>query len=85
MSSEDFLPEMIRILELVLKGLVDNPDEIKVKTYQGERTIVFSVRPDRADLGKVIGKKGQNADAIRTILIAVASKHKVRAILEIEE
>lgn len=74
--------------ELVLyiaKALVDYPDEVEVIEVQGEKTMVLELRVAREDLGKVIGKQGRTARALRTILNAAATKMKKRAVLEILE
>jgi len=76
------LKEMV---ECVAKRLVDNPDQVHVSETEGERTIVIELRVAPADLGKVIGKQGRTAKAIRTLLSAAATKMGKRAVLEIIE
>jgi len=74
--------------ELILyiaKSLVDNPDEVEVMEVEGEKTTVLELRVAQEDLGKVIGKQGKTARAMRTILNAAATKIKKRAVLEILE
>lgn len=73
---------MKEILETVIKNLVANPDAISVKEVEGEQTIIFEVRVDEGDMGKVIGKEGRVAKAIRTIMKAVASKEGKRVNVE---
>jgi len=73
-------------VEYIVKKLVDNPDEVKVNQIDSEKTIIMELQVKEGDLGKVIGKKGRTAKALRTILTAVAAKQgQKRAILEIIE
>jgi uncharacterized protein len=72
-------------VETIIKALVDNPDAVVLKEIQGERTTVFELRVGPGDLGKVIGKGGQTAKAIRTIMLAISAKKGKRAVLEILE
>ncbi len=79
---------MERLNELVLyiaKSLVDNPDRVEVREVAGEQTAVLELKVAPEDLGKIIGKQGKTAKAIRTILGAAAAKMKRRAVLEILE
>jgi len=69
----------------IVKALVDRPDQVSVTEVDGEHTTVLELRVAKADLGKVIGKKGRNAQAIRTILNAAAGKTRKRYLLEIVE
>ncbi len=73
------------LVEFIAKSLVDNPDEVQVTEVGGEQTIVFELRVAKDDLGKVIGKQGRTARAIRTILSAASTKLKKRSVLEIIE
>ncbi len=76
------------IRELVLyvaRALVDHPDAVEVREVDGEQTAVLVLRVASEDLGKVIGKQGRTARALRTILSAASTKVKKRAILEILE
>jgi len=73
-------------LEYILKQIVDKPDEVQITEQEGEQTFIYQVRVGKGDMGKVIGKHGQNVDAIRTLISAVSAKAgKKRAILEIIE
>ena len=74
---------MTDFLEHLIKHLVDKPDEVRVKEIAGEKTVVFEVSVGDGDMGKVIGKKGQTARSLRTILAAVAAKQGQRSVLEI--
>ncbi len=73
---------MKEILEVVIKNLVDNPEEVSVKELEGEKSIVFEVKVSEADMGKVIGKQGRIAKSIRTVMKAIASKDKKRITIE---
>jgi len=72
-------------VEYIVKSVVDNPDEVEITEVRGSRTIVYEVRVGDSDLGKVIGKGGQTAKAIRTLLTAAAARQGQRAVLEILE
>jgi hypothetical protein len=69
----------------IAKALVDHPELVQVNVVEGEKTTVIELRVAREDLGKVIGREGRTARAIRTILNAVATKLRRRAVLEILE
>lgn len=76
---------MKELLELVAKALVDRPDEVTVTEVEGEQTTVLELKVAEDDLGKVIGKQGRTARAMRTILAAAGMKLKKRVVLEILE
>ncbi len=76
---------MRELIEVIAKALVDKPEEVEINEVEGERTTVFELRVAKDDLGKIIGKKGNTARAIRTLLNATATKLKKRAVLEIIE
>ena len=71
--------------EMIAKALVDNPDEVAVTEVVGEQTTVLELRVSQPDLGKVIGKQGRTARAIRTLLGAAGMKLRKRFLLEILE
>jgi hypothetical protein len=73
------------LVETIAKALVDDPDSVQVTETEGERGTVIALRVAREDLGKVIGRQGRTAQAIRTILTANAAKLRRRAVLEIVE
>ena len=73
------------LILIIAKSLVDKPDEVEVAEVRGDKTTVLELRVAKDDLGKVIGKQGNTAHAIRTILNATATKLKQRAVLEIME
>jgi uncharacterized protein len=69
----------------IVQSLVDRPQEVRVNTIQGGRTMVLELCVAKEDIGKVIGKQGRTAQAMRTILDAVSAKIKKRTVLEILE
>ncbi|CAI2719047.1 KH domain-containing protein [Nitrospina watsonii] len=73
------------LIEVIAKALVDHPEEVTIREVEGEKTTVLELRVAKDDLGKVIGKQGKTARAMRTILNANATKLKKRAVLEIIE
>ncbi len=76
---------MKELIEKMAKALVDMPDDVQVTAVDGERTTVFELRVATSDLGKVIGKQGKTARAMRTILSAAGTKIGKRCVLEILE
>ena len=76
---------MKELIEYIAKSLVDQPDVVKVTEVEGERTTVIELSVAKEDMGKVIGKQGRTAIAMRTLLSAFSTKQKKRAILEISE
>ncbi|MFA5353329.1 MAG: KH domain-containing protein [Thermodesulfovibrionales bacterium] len=76
---------MKALIESMAKALVDSPEEVKVSEIEGEKTTVFELRVASSDLGKVIGKQGKTARAMRTILGAAGTKLGKRCVLEILE
>jgi predicted RNA-binding protein YlqC (UPF0109 family) len=73
------------LVEYMARALVDNPEMVKVSEIEGEQTSVIELRVAKEDLGKVIGKQGRTARAMRTILSAASTKIRKRAVLEIIE
>ncbi|MFP4167381.1 MAG: KH domain-containing protein [Desulfonatronovibrionaceae bacterium] len=73
------------LIEYIAKSLVDKPDEVTVSELEGEQTSVIELKVAKEDLGKVIGKQGRTARAMRTILGAASTKAQKRAVLEILE
>lgn len=73
------------LVEYIAKALVDEPEAVSVQEVEGERVTVLELRVAQSDLGKVIGKQGRTARALRTILNANATKLRKRAVLEIVE
>lgn len=73
------------LLEEIAKALVDNPEDVRVTEVEGEQTTVLELRVRNEDLGKVIGRQGRTARAIRTLLAAAGMKVQKRFVLEILE
>lgn len=73
------------LIEMISKALVDKPDEVEVIEVEGEQTTVIELKVAKDDLGKVIGKQGRTARAMRTILGAAAAKVRKHCVLEIIE
>ena len=76
---------MKELIRVIAQALVDNPDQVSVTEIVGGQTSIFELRVGNKDIGKVIGKKGRTADAMRTILSAASGKTKKRNVLEILE
>lgn len=77
--------ELKDLIEFVSKSLVDMPEAVQVNEIEGEQTTVIELTVDKSDLGKVIGKQGRTARALRTILNAASTKLRKRSVLEIIE
>jgi predicted RNA-binding protein YlqC (UPF0109 family) len=74
---------MKELVEIMAKALVDNPDQVEVSEIVGRDTSVIELNVAKEDMGKIIGKKGRNAQAMRLILNAAAAKLRKRVVLEI--
>ncbi len=74
-----------QLIELIAKSLVDNPSKVEVTQIDGEQSSILELKVAQEDLGKVIGKEGRTAQAIRVILGAAGMKLKKRFILELVE
>ncbi len=77
--------QMKELVTYIAKSLVDEPKAVEVTAVEEDRAVVFELAVDPTDLGKVIGKDGRTARAIRTLLAATSAKLRKRAILEILE
>ncbi len=77
--------QLKKLIEDIAKVLVDAPDKVEVKEVAGEKITIYELRVAKEDLGKVIGRDGKMARAIRTIVTAASMKHGKRAHLEILE
>ncbi len=77
--------EMKELISYIAKALVDKPEAVEVSEVEGEQTSVIELKVAKEDLGKVIGKQGRTARAMRTILSAASTKIRKRAVLEIIE
>ena len=76
---------MKEFIELISKKLVEHPDDVQVQQIDREGEQVFELRVNPEDMGRVIGKNGSVAKAVRTLIAAAAAKQQVRATLEIVE
>lgn len=76
---------MKQLIEMLARALVDKPDEVEVIEVEGEQTTVIELKVAKEDLGKVIGKQGRTARAMRTLLSAASAKVRKHCVLEIIE
>ncbi len=76
---------MKELIEYIVKALVDDPGTVDIKEVAGDKITIYELRAAKGDIGKVIGKHGRTAGAIRTILNAVSARKGKRAVLEIVE
>ena len=76
---------MKELIEYIAKALVDKPEEVVANEIEGQQTFVIELKVAKEDIGKIIGKRGLTAQAIRTILSAASMKMKKRSFLEIIE
>ncbi|MCS7241761.1 KH domain-containing protein [Candidatus Caldatribacterium sp.] len=76
---------MKELLEFLVRSLVDEPDKVSVTEVKGERSVVYEVRVSPGDTGKIIGKQGRVAKALRTIVKAASAKSGTKAVVEILE
>jgi predicted RNA-binding protein YlqC (UPF0109 family) len=74
---------MKELLETIAKSLVDYPEEVVVNEIESEKSIILELKVSKEDMGKVIGKQGRIAKAIRTVVKAAAIKENVRVVVEI--
>ncbi|MCI8631208.1 MAG: KH domain-containing protein [Firmicutes bacterium] len=74
---------MLSLVEAIAKSLVNNPDAVEVKEIPGEREVVIELKVAPEDMGKVIGKKGRIAKALRTVVKAAATKANKKVVVEI--
>ena len=78
-------PTLKELLECMVRALVDIPEQVRISEVKGEQTTVFELVVAKSDLGKVIGKQGKTAKALRTILSGASTKIRKRSVLEIIE
>jgi uncharacterized protein len=77
---------MKEFVEFIVKQLVDKPDKVSVEeSMPNENTFEIKIKVDQSDIGKVVGKKGKNIDALRTLMTAVAAKERHRVTLQVLE
>lgn len=74
---------MGELVKFIAQSLVDHPDQVDVREVEGEQTVIIELRVAPDDMGKVIGKQGRIAKAIRTVVKAAATKEKKRVVVEI--
>lgn len=74
---------MKAILESIAKSLVDAPNEVQITEVDGEKTVIFELRCNAKDVGKIIGKSGKTVGAMRTIMNSMAAKQGRKAMLEV--
>jgi len=74
---------MQELVEYLVKALVENPDEVEVKEVKGERTVIYEVKVAPDDTGRVIGKEGRIAQALRTVVKAAGMRKNQKVTLEI--
>jgi hypothetical protein len=86
MEEDKFGQEASQLILVMARSLVDSPKEVEVTASAGNfQTVLFSLKCAKSDLGKVIGRGGKTAAAMRQIISSVAAKHGKRAVLDIEE
>ena len=73
------------LIACIVRALVDQPEEVAVSEIEGGQTVILELRVAKSDFGKVIGKRGRTAQAMRAILSAASGKAKKRYVLEIIE
>lgn len=73
---------MKEILEVLIKSLVDNKEEVEVTEKQEEKTVILEVKVAQSDIGKVIGKQGRIAKSIRTVMKSIAGKEHKKIVIE---
>ena len=74
---------MKEVLEIIAKALVDSPEDVSVKEIEGEQSVILELRVAERDMGKVIGKQGRIAKAIRTVVKAAANRESKHVVVEI--
>ena len=74
---------MKELIEYIARSLVDHPEQVKVQQVEGEQSVIFELQVAQDDMGKIIGKEGRIANAIRTLLKVAAAREGKRAVLEI--
>ena len=76
---------MTEFVQFIVRNLVDHPDDIRLASIDGEKSLVFELRCHPTDIGKVIGKNGKTIGAIRTLLSTAAARQGRRAMIEVVE
>ena len=76
---------MKEFVAYIVKNLVDHPEQVKINEIGGTQTLIIELSVEKSDIGKIIGKRGKTINAIRTLLMSVASRNGIRVNLEILE
>jgi predicted RNA-binding protein YlqC (UPF0109 family) len=76
---------MKEFVAYIVKNLVDHPEKVRINEIGGTQTLILELSVEKSDIGKIIGKKGKTINAIRTLLMSVASRNGIRVNLEILE
>ena len=76
---------MKEFVAYIVKNLVDHPDKVSINEIGGTQSLIIELSVEKSDIGKIIGKKGKTINAIRTLLMSVASRNGIRVSLEILE
>lgn len=79
------MDQLKELIDYIARSLVDEPDDVRVDAIDGERAVILELTVAPGDLGKVIGKDGRTARAMRTLLAATSARMRRRAVLEILE
>ena len=74
-----------KIIQEIVRELVDNPDEVKVEELKGESAVVLNIKVAKGDLGKVIGRKGRIISSLRTLFGSIFAKENQKAIIEVND
>ncbi|MBU6374512.1 MAG: KH domain-containing protein [Bdellovibrionales bacterium] len=85
MPGEKGSSELTHLIEVIAKSLVDSPAQVHVNEVVGENTTVIELKVAKEDIGKIIGKQGRTAQAVRTVLNGASTKLRKRTVLEIVE
>jgi predicted RNA-binding protein YlqC (UPF0109 family) len=85
MENAEMTDRLRELLTRIVKGLVDNPDQVEISANTGATTLVFEIDVIKQDMGKIIGKRGNTIGAIRTIMMSAAGKIGKRVYVEVKE
>lgn len=85
MTTNTQIESLADLIEYIVKAMVDNPEEVRISEITGHHSTVFELTVAKSDIGKVIGKKGRNINAIRTILKCASANANKHIMLEIVE
>ena len=83
--ANDPVTETKTLLDLMIRALVDKPEDVEVTNIQGGQSVIFEVKVDKEDVRRIIGRRGRTADALREIMLNLGSKNGRRFVLEIVE